>query len=73
MTSRSIASTTHPSKKITQKYSNGGGDKNPPPRKIDSSHKLPLTKKIKNIVGQAKEPGIESEHMQLETFVDALL
>jgi hypothetical protein len=63
---RSIASTAHPSKKATQKYSNGGGDKNPPRTKIDSSHKVPLTKKRKNIVGQADEPEIESEQMQLE-------
>jgi hypothetical protein len=48
MTSWSIASMAHPSKKATQKYSNGGGDKNPPHIKIDSSHKLPVTKKIKN-------------------------
>jgi hypothetical protein len=30
-------------------------------------------KKRKNIVGQAEESEIESEHMQLETFVDSLL
>jgi hypothetical protein len=65
-TSQSIASTTHPSKKETQKYSNGGGDKNPPRIKIDSSHKIPLTKKRKNNVGQADEPEIESEQLQLE-------
>jgi hypothetical protein len=58
-TSPSITSTTHPNKKATQKYSNGGGDKNPPCAKIDSSHKLPLTKKRKNI----EEPEIESEDM----------
>jgi len=51
MKSKSIASMTHPSKKSTQKYSNKGGDKNPPRRKNDSFHKLPLTKKRKNIVG----------------------
>jgi hypothetical protein len=72
MTSWSIASMTHPSKKATHKSSNGGGDKNPPRRKIDSSHKLPLTKKRKNIVEQAEEPEIESEDMQLGTSVDAL-
>jgi hypothetical protein len=71
-TSHSISSTTHPSKKATQKFSNGGGDKNPPRRKIDSSHKLPLMKKRKNIVGQVKEPEIESEDMQLETSVDVM-
>jgi hypothetical protein len=63
MTSWSIASTAHPSKKATQKSSNGGGYKNPPRAKIDSSHKLPLTKRRKNIIGQAKEPKIESDHM----------
>jgi hypothetical protein len=65
-TSQSIASTVHPNKKATQKYSNRGGDKNPPRTKIDSSHKFPLTKKRKNIVGQADEPEIESEQMQLQ-------
>jgi hypothetical protein len=65
-TSWSITSTAHPSKKATQKYSNGGGDKNPPHTKIDSSHKVPLTKKRKKIVGKADEPEIESEQMQLE-------
>jgi hypothetical protein len=69
MTSRSIASTTHPSKKATQKSSNGGGDKNPPRIKIDSSHKIPLAKKRKNNAGQAEDPEIESEqlHLQIET------
>jgi hypothetical protein len=66
MTSWSIASTTHPSKKATQKSSNEGGDKNPPRIKIDSSHKIPLTKKRKNNAGQADEPEIESEQVQLE-------
>jgi hypothetical protein len=65
-TSQSIASTTHPSKKETQKSSNEGGDKNPPHIKIDSSHKIPLTKKRKNNAGQADEPEIESEQVQLE-------
>jgi hypothetical protein len=72
MTSQSIASMAHPSKKATQKSSNIGGDKNPPRRKIDSSHKIPVTKKRKNIVGQAKEPDTESENMQLETVVDGV-
>ena len=73
---------THPSKKETQKSSNGGGDKNPPRTKIDSCHKVPQTKKRKKIIGQADEPEIESEQMQLEietqhihkigSFVDAI-
>jgi hypothetical protein len=39
----------HPNKKETQKYSNEGGYKNPPRGKIDSSQKLPLTKKRKTL------------------------
>jgi hypothetical protein len=69
-TSQSIAPTTHPSKKETQNSSNGGGDKNPPRGKIDSSHKLPVRKKRKNVVGQAEEPETESEDMELETDLD---
>jgi hypothetical protein len=49
--SRSIASTTHPSKKETHKSLNRGGDKKPPCIKIDSSHKIPLTKKRKTNAG----------------------
>jgi len=62
----SIASIVHPSKKDTNKSSNGGGDKNPPHIKIDSFHKIPLTKKRKNDAIQADEPEIESEQVQLE-------
>jgi hypothetical protein len=69
-TSRSIASMVHPSKKETQKYSNRGGDKNPPCINIDSSHKIPLTKKRKNNAGQAEEPQIESGKLQLEIEVE---
>jgi hypothetical protein len=47
-----------PSKKETQKYSNRGGDKNPPCIKIDISHKITLTKKRKSNAGQADEPKI---------------
>jgi hypothetical protein len=56
----------HLSKKATHKSSNGGGDRNPPHIKIDSYHKIPLTKKIKNNAGQADEPKIVSEQLQLE-------
>ena len=45
---------------------NRGGDKNPPLINIDSSHKIPLTKKRKNNAGQAEEPQIESGKLQLE-------
>jgi hypothetical protein len=44
-TSRSNAPTTYPSKKVTHSSSGGGGDKNPPFGKIESSHKLPASKK----------------------------
>jgi len=59
----------YPSKKATQNYSNARGHKNPPRGKIDSSHKLPVRKKRKNIVGQVKEPETESE----DTLRDQLL
>jgi hypothetical protein len=58
-TSQSIAPMTHPSKKETHNSSNGGGDKNPPPGKIDSSHKLPVRKKRKNVVQEAEEPELK--------------
>jgi hypothetical protein len=50
VTPKSIASwssapTTHPIKKATHMSSGGGGDKNPPLGKIESSHKLLLRKK----------------------------
>jgi hypothetical protein len=60
MTSWSIAPTPHHNNKETQNSSNGGGDNDPPHPKIDSSHKLPVDKKRKKIVGQAEEPKIES-------------
>jgi hypothetical protein len=64
-TPRSVTSTVHPSKKGTQKYSNGG-DKKPPRINIDSSHKVPLTKKRKNNAGHAKELKIDSGKLQIE-------
>jgi hypothetical protein len=68
----SIASTVHPSKKETQKSSNGGGDKNPPRINIDSSHKVPLTKKIKNNAGHAEEPETKSGKLQIEIEVEQM-
>jgi hypothetical protein len=73
MTSQIISPMAHPSNKETQNYSNAGGDKNPPRSKMDSSHKLPMRKKIKNIVGKAEEPEIESEYMELEIDLDNVL
>jgi hypothetical protein len=49
-TSQRSSPTAHQSKKVTHNSSGKGGDKNPPSRKIESSHKLPLRKKRKNIV-----------------------
>jgi hypothetical protein len=71
-TFRSIAPTTHHNKKATQNSSNGGGDNDPHHPKIDSSHKLPLEKKRKQSVGQAEEPEIESENMELEPDLDSV-
>jgi hypothetical protein len=67
-----IASTVHPSKKETQKSSNGGGDKNPPRINIDSSQKAPLTKKIKNNAGHAEEPESKSGKLQIEIEVEQI-
>jgi hypothetical protein len=62
MTSRSIAPTTHSSKKETHNSSNI----------IDSSHKLLVKKKRNNFVGKAKEPEIESEDMEFDTDLDSV-
>jgi hypothetical protein len=72
-TSWSIAPTAHHNNKATQSSSNGGGDNDPPHSKIDSSHKLPVDKKRKKIVGQAEEPEIQSENMELEPDLDSVL
>jgi hypothetical protein len=71
-TSRSIAPTAHHRNKETQSSSNGGGDNDPPHCKIDSSHKLPVEKKRKKNVGQAEEPKIQSENMELDTDLDSM-
>jgi hypothetical protein len=72
-TSQSIAPMTHHNNKETQISSNGGGDNDPPHSKIDSSHKLPVDKKRKKNVGQAEEPEIQSENMELDTDLDSML
>lgn len=56
--------TTYPSKKVTHGSSSRGGDKNPP-SEIESSHKLPVRKKRKNIVQEEKGPHRESEFHDL--------
>jgi hypothetical protein len=69
-TSRSITPTNHHSNKETQSSSNGGGDNDPPHPKIYSSHKIPVDKRRKTIVGHAEELEIESENMELEPNLD---
>jgi hypothetical protein len=70
MTSRSIAPTAHHNNKETQISSNEGGDNDHPHSKIDSSHKIPVDKKRKKFAGQAKEPKIQSEKMELVPDLD---
>jgi hypothetical protein len=60
----------HPGKKETHNSSNEGGDKNPPLGKIDSSHKLLVRKKRKNVVEEVEETRTESEDMELEIDMD---
>jgi hypothetical protein len=60
-TSRSSAPTTHQIKKVNHSSSGEGGDKNPPSGKIEISHKLPLRKKIKNILQEEEGPRGESD------------
>jgi hypothetical protein len=55
-TSQSNAPTTHQIKKVNHSSSGGGEDKNPPSEKIEISYKLPLRKKIKNIVQEEEGP-----------------
>jgi hypothetical protein len=73
MTSRSIAPTAHHSNKETHSSSNGGGDNDPPHSTIDSSHKLPVEKKRKKNVGQAEEPKMQSQNIEVDTDLDAML
>jgi hypothetical protein len=56
----SSAPIAHPSKKVTNNSSCGGGDKNLPPGNIERSHKIPL-KKRKNIVQEEEENNVESD------------
>ena len=73
MTSWSIAPTTRQSNKETQISSNVGGYNDPPHSKIDSSHKILVQKKRKRNVGQAEEPKILSENMELDIDLDNMI
>jgi hypothetical protein len=69
----------HPTRKVTNNISRGGGENNPPPRKIESSHKLPLRKKRKNVVQEEEDHRIENdinnfslEDMELEVDIEKM-
>jgi hypothetical protein len=70
--SRSIAQTTHHNNKATRSSLNGEGHNDPPHPKIDSSQRLPLDKSRKQFVGQAEEPEIQSENIELEPDLDSI-
>jgi hypothetical protein len=50
----------HPVKKVVNSSSSGEGEKNPPPGKIESSHKLPVGKKRKKLVQEEDDNLIEN-------------
>jgi len=60
-TSWSNAPTDHPTGKFTNNSSSRGGEKNPPLGKIESSHKIPLRKKRRNVVQKEEDHCIENE------------
>jgi hypothetical protein len=69
----------HPSRKFTNSSSGGEGEKNPPLGKIESSHKIPLRKKRKNVVQEEEYQCIESninsfslEYMELEEDIEKM-
>jgi hypothetical protein len=41
--------------------SSNRGEKNPPPRKIENSHKLPVRKKMKNLIQEEEDNLIEND------------
>jgi hypothetical protein len=59
-TSQSSTPVTHQIKNVTHSSLGGGGDKNPPSRKIESSHKLPFRKKINKKLQEEEGPQGES-------------
>jgi hypothetical protein len=48
-------------KKSINNSTSGGGDKNPPSRKIKSSHKLPVRKKIKSPLQEVEKNILEND------------
>jgi hypothetical protein len=79
ITSRCSTPTAYPRNKVTQSSSGGGGDKNPPSKKIESFHKLPMGKKWKTIVQEQEGPRGETdiydlslEDMELEIDIEKM-
>jgi hypothetical protein len=69
----------HPVKKVFNSSSSGGGEKNLLPGKIESSHKLPMRKKMKNLVQEEEDNIIENdiqrfslEDMELEVDIEKI-
>jgi hypothetical protein len=69
----------HPVRKVVNNSSSGGGEKNPPPGKIESSHKLPMRKKMNNLVQEEEDNLIENdiqsfslEDMELEVDIEKI-
>ena len=76
-TSQRNAPTAHPTRKFTNISSSSEGEKNLPSGKIESSHKLHLRKKRKNVVQEEQDHRIESginrfslEDMNLEVDIE---
>jgi hypothetical protein len=78
-TSRRSTPMAYPSKKFTHSSPCGGGDKNPPSDKIESSQKLPASKKQKTIVLEEEGPrgdidihDLSLKDMELEIDIDKM-
>jgi hypothetical protein len=70
---------TYSSNKFTHNSLGGGGDKNPPPKKIESSHKIFTRKKWKTIVqeqeglrGEIDINDLSLEDMELEIDIEKM-
>jgi hypothetical protein len=69
----------HPVRKVVNISSSGGGEKNPPPGKIENSHNLLVRKKMKNLVQEEEYNLIENdiqnfflEDMKLEVDIEKI-
>jgi ribosomal protein S3AE len=64
---------------IANNSSSGGGEKNPPPEKIENSHKLPMRKKMMNLIQEEEDNLIEKyiqrfslDDMELEVDIEKI-